>query len=79
MYRRNMQAFYYAEMIRRPRENIFSTTSPIMAVREKNILQKENKTKNLTLKIRFYKSADLNVNMENPNYMNNKEISFYAS
>ncbi|KFC88641.1 hypothetical protein GHAL_1283 [Hafnia alvei ATCC 13337] len=50
-----------------------------MAVREKNILPKENKTKNLTLKIRFYKSTDLNANMKNPNYMNNMEISFYAS
>jgi len=50
-----------------------------MAVHEKNILPKENKTKNLTLKIQFYKSTDLSANMKNPNRMNNIEISFYAS
>jgi len=60
-------------------ENIFSTVSLVMAIYEKNILSKENKTKNLTLKIRFHKNLGLNTDMKNLNVMNNKEISFYAS
>ncbi len=53
--------------------------SLIMAIHEKNILQKENKTKNLTLKIQFYTSTDLSANTKTPNHMNNNEILFYAS